>query len=316
MGDKPRVSAYVDWTIFATITQNFSEDERAFHEQQAIHSLWRHHNEERIRLVTCGKDIETDLIFWFNKQGCCVTDTLRARDAIDEFDRWGRIPRETIRRYKQALMFFEQIESLPQTLDERMEHTTESSIFTFFNEVLMTGRNERAMTDWNDEIESILEECTKNLHMWYTEEDWTDLKRTDYRLNWEILEATLIRMNKEPFFDGKEGEYNRHLFGLLNRTIGLTKKSCPRLPVEKGHRNFVITMVMKKYNQSKGERDARHIHNCMSHNINLFLTTDDTLISTFHDKKHLLTSYPGLSSTELTILLPSELEDRLVLGQV
>jgi hypothetical protein len=317
MADKPRVIAYVDHTIFTTIAQSFSEDERIFHEQQAIHSLWRHHKEESIRLVSCGKDIESDLIFWFNKQGCCVTDTLRARDAIDEFDRWGMIPRETIRRYKQALMFFEQIDSLPQVFNEQMEYNREQNAYMLaLKEILMKDTDEKTMTDFKEEIESILEECARNLHMWYTEEDWANLKRTDYKLNWDILKSTLLRINRKPIFDGKEGEHVRYLFGLLNRTIGLTKKSCPKLPVEKGHRNFIITTVMKKYTHYKEERNARHIYNCISHGINLLLTTDDDLITTFNKKKHLLTSYPGLPYTKLTLLLPSELEDRLVSNRV
>jgi len=312
MADKPLCVAYVDHTIFTTIAQTIAQDEGIAREQEAIHTLWRYHQEGRIKLVTCGKDMETDLIVWFNQQGCCVTDTLRAHSAIDEFDRWGKVQRETIRRYKQVLMFFEHVEPLPQVLNERIEPPHAPPLYTcLVNDILMEGKDERTKHNSTEDMKRILEACLDTLHMWYTEESWTDLKRTDYRLNWHILESTLTKMNRNPLFDGKEGESNRHLFGLLNRTVGLTKKSCPTLPVAKGHRDFIITMVVQKYNPCKEERHARHMYNSMAHNINLFLTTDHRLIETFNRNKHRLSDHREFAYSHFTPIRPSELKQRI-----
>ncbi len=75
--------------------------------QDALEKIPR---EERIRLVTNGKDTEMDIILWFNRQGCCITDTLRAIEAINEFEAWNKV--SYIQQYKQILAHFEELELL------------------------------------------------------------------------------------------------------------------------------------------------------------------------------------------------------------
>jgi hypothetical protein len=147
-----------------------------------------------------------------------------------------------------------------------------------------------------------------NLDRWYGEDLWCDLRHTEYQLNWEILESIISQHGIKPVFEGVEGARNRHLFGLLCRAIGFSKKSCPKPSMDGNHIDFVIKTVMQKYNCNTRERTATHIYHCIKHQIQYFLTTDYTLISEVNARRHLLSNYPEFSYVDLELVGPLELE--------
>jgi hypothetical protein len=207
--------------------------------------------------------------------------------------------------WKRILLFYEQIETLPQIFDR-------DSLFDFFRDDIFCYEDKKIIPE--DEIQTVLDilrECSNALHLWYSEDRWRDLKYTDYLLNRDILLSVLKKHDLEVAFEGEKGERNRNIFGLVNRVIGLCKKSHWRLPVDQNHADFIIKTVLQKYNFSPGERNIRHIHHCTRNGISLFLTGDHDLARRFNEKKHILRNRIELSSTSLNILNPMDMEQQI-----
>jgi hypothetical protein len=324
MINQPYITAYVDYSVLNILAEKPLEKERTYRDWQAIHNMWRQFKENRIRFSTCGEDTEIDIIFWLNKKGCCVADTDMIIEAIEDFEEWGKVDKKEIEKYKQIIEYYEQLEILPTNLvgaagDYGMAKypqgiaDPEKRFFSFLrDEVLCFERQNDYSDNYHEEDYNILKDCLKDLHLWFTHSQWSDLRHIHYQLNWDILVSVLANRSIEPVFIGVEGERNRNLFGLLNRVIGFSKKSWRELPVDNGHIGFVINTVMQKYHYRQEERDARHICNCVRHNINLFITIDYSLIDGFNRKRYLLLDHPEFSSIKLELVTPSEFEGRVL----
>jgi len=296
-------TVYVDHTILVILSRPVPEVDPDFESWRAANRLWRQFREEKIRLVTSDKETETDIILWLNGQGCCITDTLRAMEAIREFESWGKVERDCIQQYKQLLIHYEELEFLPFSETDSKENAGSKEIALLMNPLPDEPDPDRTTKD--DLV--LLRQCLADLGSWYTENRWRDLKRTDYELNWEILESVLRERGLEPLSAGIAGQRNRRLFGLLNRAIGLSKKSCGRLPMPDSHIDFVINTVVEKYGRAQRERGIRHILHCVRHGITLFSTTDQLLVDGFARCKPLLEKHLGLVRLDLELVSPSVL---------
>ena len=293
---------YIDYHALAVLALTPAEAGERLQDLQSMRSLWQEFRNDRVIFVTSGKDMETDIILSLNRQGCCITDTLRAEDAIQEFGKTEIADEDLVKRWKRILMFFEQIEALPQAFNR-------DSLFDFFrDDMLCYGEGTDSSDDNIQRVHDILQDCTNNLHLWYSDKQWKDLKYIDYQLNRDILMSVLEKNNFEVGLDGDKGERNRNLFGLVNRVIGLCKKSHWRLPVDKNHADFIIKTVLQKYNYYQWERNVIHMFFCAKSNISFFLTVDYDLIRRFNEKKHILQNHPKFSAIKLNVVSPRDME--------
>ncbi|MCX5809696.1 MAG: hypothetical protein NTX36_10055 [Proteobacteria bacterium] len=304
------ITAYVDFSILDTLASSPPEKSKHIPHWQSMRAIWRKFIDNDIRLVTSGMDLEMDIILWLNSRGCCITDTMRAMEAIDEFERWDKIEKDNIRKWKRIFVFYEQIDFLPNTAD-KLKNDTEKRLASLIRDEVLDFRKYEPAFLPSEEDFNILNDCSTSLHLWYTDTSWKDLKRTDYQLNWEILLSALSRYGRKAVFEGDEGERNRNLFGLWNRIVGLSKKSSGKLPLEKSHIDFVLATVLKKYQSKQADRDTQHILNCIRHGIDVFMTTDDRLIEAFNEKKHIYLQYPEYAAIKLNLVSPSGLEIKL-----
>lgn len=303
MTDKKIAVVYVDHTMIALLSSRVHRDDPAFDDWNAANILWRRLREERIRLVTHGKDTEMDIILWLNRQGCCITDTLRAIEAIKEFELWGKDEKSRIQQYKQMLAHFEELELLQPQTENHEDGQKAKEIIS----VLKLNNEESHRDIHSVPCLHILRTCLSDLGNWYTANVWSDLKRTDYQLNWQLLESVLAKEGIEPAFQGTEGVPNRYLFGLLNRAIGLAKKSCGKLPVPDSHISFVTNMVLQKYGDDQVSRGILHILHCVRNGIECYVTTNHPLMHGFAQHKSALKEYLQLTSLNLDLMSPQRL---------
>jgi hypothetical protein len=291
---------YVDHSVLNSLSKPIPESDPAFDDWQAISIIWRYFRDEKIRLVTHGKETEMDIILWLNKQGCCITDTLRAMEAIKEFETWNKVEKSNIQQYKQMLIHFEELELLRLPVMNHEGYPTNEEIAGVLNlEPIKPDRDHSTKDDL-----TLLRECLVDLNNWYTVDRWSDLKRTDYQLNWEILESVFAKHGIEPNFHGTEGDHNRYLFGLLNRAVGLSKKSCGRLPVPESHINFVINMVLQKYTHDQVLSGISHLLHCIRNHISFYITTNRHLIEGFCRNRTALQGHLELLSMGLELMSP------------
>jgi hypothetical protein len=305
--------AYLDYNALSTLAAMPPKTDERLREWQAMQDLWKSSRAGRVRLVTGKQDMETDMLLWLNGQGCCITDVLRATEAIEEFEKWGLADKENIKYWKRTLFFCEQVEGLPQRFDSSSEAIAErDSVVAFLADEILSRMNKTCYSTSDDAWEAyhVLQDCSKNLHLWYANALWEDLKRTDYQRNWEILCSILPRYDIEPVFDGDAGARNRSLFGLLNRVVGLCKKSYRKLPVDSNHSEFIIKTVLQKYNYREEERSALHIYRCAEQGVTFFLTTERNLIERYIEKKNLLAGYPGFPLASLRVVNPLEMQSQ------
>ena len=301
MTKKNNSVVYVDHTVLSLLPKHVHDSDPAFEDWQASRTLWRKFREEKIKLVTHGKGTEQDIILWFNRQGCCITDTLRAMEAINEFEAWHKVEKSFIQQLKQILTHFEELELLrPQTGDFGGYLTNDEIAGVLENRPIKPGSSEATEYDHN-----LLRECLSVLGDWYTEDGWRDLKRTDYQLNWQILESVLTKQGITPSFHGVEGDRNRYLFGLLNRAVGLTKKSCGKLPAPDSHIHFVMNMVLQKYSHGQIASGANHLLQCVAHNIIFYVTINHQLIQCYNEQREALQKHLQLAALDLNLMTPT-----------
>ncbi len=306
-------TVYVDYSALNTLALTPRAAAEQYPVWQSMQALWRAGKAGKARLVTSKQDMENDLILRLNRQGCCVTDVLRANEAIEEFQRWGIADKEPTRRWKRLLFFLEQVETLPRTFDESPEEGRERDrVVTFLADHILSGIDGADCQGIDRNAASpILKDCSRELHNWYTEASWQDLKRTDYLLNWQILCSVLEKRNLEPALNGDPGVGNRCLFGLFNRVVGLCKKSCRNLPVAPGHVDFIVSTVLQKYGFRERERSALHIYRCVKHGVSFFLTTNHNLIGGYSKKRRLLAGFSELPLGSLRIVDPVEMDAQI-----
>lgn len=297
---KSSSAVYVDQTILSLLPENVHEADSAFEDWYAANILWRNFREEKVRLVTHGKETEMDIILWLNRQGCCITDTLRAMEAIKEFESWNKVEKRHIQQYKQVLTRFEELELLHLPPGNCEGYPTNEEIAGILKLKSIEHCRVNSVADDLD----LLKKCLADLNTWYTEDRWSDLKRTDYPLNWQILESALARQGIEPNFHGTEGARNRYLFGLLNRAVGLTKKSCGRLPVPDSHINFIVNMILQKYSHDQALRGISHLLHCIRLHINFYVTTNHDVVEGFSQNRTMLQGYLQLASLNLELMSP------------
>jgi hypothetical protein len=306
-------TVYVDYNALNALALTPAAEDERYPVWQSMQGLWKDFRAGRVRLVTSKQDLEKDIILRLNGQGCCITDVLRAMEAIEEFERWETADKEYAKQWKRILFFFEQVEALPQPFDSSPDaRAGRDRVVTFLSDQILSGMDRLdCPEDDHRATYRVLQDCSKDLHLWYTDDLWEDLKRTDYQRNWEILRSILHRQNMEPVFDGDAGAGSRCLFGLLNRVVGLCKKSCRKLPVESSHVDFIVKMVLQRYSFCGRERSALHIYRCLSQGVTFFLTTDHELIERYAEKKDLLTNYSGFPLASLRIVNPIEIEAQI-----
>jgi hypothetical protein len=300
MATKEMSVVYVDYTILSLLTKHVLDADPAFDDWHATNMLWRKFREEQIRLVTQGKETEMDIILWLNRQGCCITDTLRAMEAINEFESWNKIEKRHIQQYKQMLTHFEELELLHLPAGNVEGYPTNDEIASVLKLKPKVADHDGA----SGEDLNLLRRCLADLSNWYTEDSWSDLKRTDYQLNWQILESVLAKHGIEPNFHEEGGGRNRYLFGLLNRAVGLTKKSCGKLPVPDSHIEFVINMVLKKYSHDQILSGLSHLLHCIRHHINVYVTVNYHMTQGFIKSRTILQEYLQLASLDLELMSP------------
>jgi len=308
--DKDKIDIYLDFNVLNLLAKEHVKDsDPLYNEWMALKTIWRAYQEGRIRLVTSGEDTEMDIIMWLNNQGCCVTDVLTPLESIEEFARWDRSDSDLIRYWRRVFFYFEQTELLSRVFEDT-EGLFEDlqSTFSFS---LVTPKFHIDLSYNEQDTRKILRECAGIFADIFPEQNWQDLRHIDYSLNWRVFELALKNLKIEPTLSGDEGERNRRLFGLLNRFIGLSKKSCKKPPMDNGHRDFIIDMVIKKYYQTQQDRGLRHIFHCICNDIGFFVTPDHNLIRVFNEKKQLLNEHPEFSSKRLELVLPSELKKRV-----
>ena len=306
-------TVYVDYDALGTLATVPSATDEQYRIWQSLQSLWKAFQANEIRLVTSKRDLEEDIILRLNGQGCCITDVLRAMEAIEEFERWEIADKEQARQWKRILFFCEQVQTLPQGFDEPQETRKErENIVAFLADQVLSGMNGRDCPgEDRGATERVLQDCSKDLHLWYTDSLWEDLKRTDYQRNWEILRSVLHRRNMGSGFDGGLSAGNRCLFGLFNRVVGLCKKSCRKLPVGTDHIDFIVKTVLQRYGFSERQRIALHIYRCIIHGATVFLTTNPNLIQRYSEKKGLLAAYSRFPFGSFRIVDPLEIQKEI-----
>src|SRR5512137_1073116 len=110
--------AYVDYNALSTLALTPTKADKRYQDCRSMQDLWKAFRAGRVRFVTSKQDIETDILLRLNGQGCCITDVLRAKEAVEEFENWGLSDKERTKQWKRVLFFGEQIEVLPQRFED------------------------------------------------------------------------------------------------------------------------------------------------------------------------------------------------------
>jgi hypothetical protein len=309
MGNPGRQTAYVGYHVLNLLTK--AADSAADPEREAMRVIWEHYKKDRLRLVTSGEAMEMDMVIAFNIEGCCITDTYMITENIEAFETWNKADRGLTEQWKQVVELFDQLEVLGR--EHEGPQSAEDTLFAFIcDEVLSREKKNAAPFHRNEDDAETLRSCAERFQDWYGEDRWKDLRRIEYDLNWKILESEFLGRSVNPVFEGEDGERNRHLLGLLNRVVGFSKKSCPRLPMSPEHIDFVVEAVMKKYGGDRREHEIRHIVHCIENDVDLLITIDDDLVARFNSRRDELSKRPECRSMKLVLVKPSQLAAELI----
>jgi hypothetical protein len=257
-------------------------------------------------LLADADEMETDLILWLNRQGCCVFDTLMVMEAIEDYERWGRLSLEETERFKRAFEFYEQLELfMPRRggADDDLRRQRAGALLT--GELLFDGP-EPFQSD-ADGTARLLRRCLGLLKERYEPRQWQDLRATEYEMNWEILAPLLEGESRSSAFAGCEGEENREIFGLFCRAVALSKKSSPTPRMTDDHMEFVIATVLGKYRYTKAQRNAVHLLSCAYEAIPYFMTMDGGLVAAARGED-LLAGHRDIFPAGLKIMNPGTVE--------
>ncbi len=310
MGNQGCPTAYVGYHALSLLARAKADKNTADLEQKAMQVIWEQYKKDRLRLVTSGEAMAMDMVIAFNIEGCCITDTYMITENIEAFEKWNKADRDLTEIWKQVIELFDQLEVLG--LEHEGSQSEEDALFVFIRDEVLRGENKDAVALRRNEGDAeALRNCARHFQDWYGEDRWRDLRRIEYDLNWKILESELLKRSVDPVFEGKDGEQNRYLLGLLNRVVGFSKKSCPRLPMGHEHIDFVVNAVMKKYGGDRREQEIGHIVHCIENDIDFLITVDDELMAKFNSKRHELSKRPECCSMKLVLVKPSQLANRL-----
>lgn len=310
MASKLRASVYVDYHILDLIARSGMSDEALLPEWNASRSIWDLYRHETLHLITSVDEMELDFVIQMNRGGLCVTDTFQITDNIDIFERWEDADRRDTDHWRAIVELYDQLETISGHDDLVGEHA-----HPHFYEQVARVLKEGPKDDDNrsavlDEETAILRDCAAVLHDVYDMELWSDLKHIQYGLNWKVLQSVLPRYSHSATLNGEDAALNKNLLGLLNRLVNIGKKSCPRLPMQDRHIDFVLDIVRKKYCQEDTDRSISHIAHSLRNNIDCYLTTDGELAERFAARKQNLQLMLG-TSVHLEVLRPTELQKRL-----
>lgn len=325
MPQKRLLSAYLDYHILDLLAGPQPDDERIAPDWSAARAIWQRYKDDRIQLVTSVEEMELDFVIHMNRGGMCVTDTFQITDNIDYFERWELADRNDTSRWRAIVDLYDQLEVVNEHSDTGGKGQI-SKLHEHIDRVLRGeegqgegdriqdtgGRIQDTGVRGQREIEQlILRDCAAILHEFYDVVKWADLKHLDYDLNWRVLKEVLPRHERSAALNGEQAGFNKNLLGLLNRLIGISKKSCPKLPMKESHIDFLLDIVTKKYCQENIDRHVCHIACSMRGDINYYLTIDDELAKRFVAGKHRLRDMTGSGEISLEVLRPVELERKL-----
>ncbi len=314
MSQKQRISAYVDYHILDLLAKSRADDERLVADWNAVRAIWKRYNKDQIRLVTSVEEIELDFVIHMNRGGLCVTDTFQITDNIDDFERWEFADRDDTGHWRAIVDLYDQLEVVNEHSDFSEGHAHEkggpSRMHEHIGSVLREEATKEQGAGASDDM-LILRDCAALLHKFYDGVKWADMKHIDYDLNWRVLKEALLRHGHSATLNGQHALLNKNLLGLLNRLVGISKKSCPRLPMKESHIDFVLDIVTKKYCQENIERHICHILRSIRSGIEYHLTTDEKLLERFLAGRERLRSLAGCETICLEVIRPAELEKRL-----
>ena len=310
MAGNRRTSVYVDYHILDLIARPRVSDEALLPEWNAGRSIWDRYTREAVSLVTSVDEMELDFVVQMNRGGLCVTDTFQITDNIDTFERWEGADHTDTEHWRAIVHLYDQLDVISGHDDLVGEHA-----HPHYCEQLSRVLKEEPAGDMGrspsfDEETAILRDCAAALHDVYDMQLWADLKHIQYGLNWKVLESVLPRYSHSTALSGEDAALNKNLLGLLNRLVSIGKKSCPRLPMQDRHIDFVLDIVRKKYCQEDIDRSISHIAQCLRNGIDCYLTMDGELAERFTESKQNLQLALG-ASIHLEVLRPTELEKRL-----
>lgn len=308
----PDNTVYINHTILGLLSKQISGSGNQ--EQEAMRRVWDRFLRNHLRLVTDGNDTELDIILLLNRSGCCISDTLMAMEAIEFFEEWGVPDPALIDEFKQIIDYFEQLDILPASssnFSSDLKENRDKLLSILRAEVIGTNQDGKTVQDsLSAEDAEILKQCLVNLHNYYDETMWRDLRRVDYRINWNILCNEFSRCGIRADFNSKDAPRVRNLFGLLTRAIGLCKKSSPSFTMTENHIDFILSSVMGKYTRPEHICLANHILHCFLHNIRYFLTVSIDNTNEMNRRIEAVRKHPEFSSIDLQVLKPSEFEER------
>jgi hypothetical protein len=310
MANKQRTSVYVDYRILDLIAGAGVGDEALLSEWNAVRSIWERYKHEALSLVTSVDEMELDFVIQMNRGGLCVTDTFQITDNIDNFEHWEGADHSDAEHWRAIVELYDQLDIISGHDDLVGEHT-HPHFYEKVARVLKEGpRGDGSRSVAFDEEAAILRDCAAALHDVYDMQLWADLKHIQYGLNWKILQSVLPKYSRSATLNGEDAALNKNLLGLLNRLVNIGKKSCPRLPMQDRHIDFVLDIVRKKYCQENIDRSISHIAHSLRNGIDYYLTTDTELAERFAARKQNLQLALG-TSIHLEVLCPTELRKRL-----
>ncbi len=310
MTNKQCLNAYVDYHILDLMARAGMSDQRLIPEWNAMRSIWQRFKEDRIYLVTSVDEMELDFVIHMNRGGLCVTDTFQITDNIDDFECWELADRNDTSRWRAIVELYDQLEIISGHDDLVGEHTHPHYCEQVAHVLKERPTGNGSRTAPFDEEMVILRDCAAALHDVYDMGLWADLKHIQYGLNWKVLQSVLPKYSHSATLNDEDASLNKNLLGLLNRLVNIGKKSCPRLPMQDRHIDFVLDIVRKKYCQEDIDRSVSHIAHCLRNDIDYYLTTDADLAEKFAGRKQNLQLALG-TSVNLEVLRPTELEERL-----
>ncbi len=307
-------NVYVDYYILDLMAREDTVHDTLIPEREAIKRLWDSFDKEEISLVTSVDEMELDFVIHMNRGGLCVTDTFQITDNIDTFEHWEECDRNDTGHWRAIVDLYDRLEIISGHDDMVGEHA-HPRMYQHVASVMRNGPEAKADHSGPfggyDEETAILRDCAANLHAVYDTKVWADMKHIQYDLNWTVLKNVLPKYKHMADIAGGEGSLCKNLLGLLNRVVNIGKKSCPRLPLQDRHIDFILDIVRKKYCQEKIERHISHITHALLNNVDYHLTIDPEIAAKFAEKKVLLRSLLDVGDIRLEVILPSELVKRL-----
>lgn len=313
MSQKQPVGAYVDYHILDLLARDSIEDNRLTNDWNAMKEIWKLYHENRVRLVTSVEEIELDFVIHMNRGGLCVTDTFQITDNIDHFEDWELADRNDTNRWRAIVELYDQLETVnEQTGQHGIDGAEKDDPSRMHDHIsIILGKEEKKERGPGKTELLILRDCAALLHNHFDGSKWADMKHIDYGLNWSVLREVLPKHGHSATLNGEHASFKKNLLGLLNRLVGISKKSCPRLPMKESHIDFVLDIITKKYCQEDIERHVCHILCSLRGGIEYYLTMDEGLVERFAAGKDKLLSLTGHGAVNLEVIRPSELEKKL-----